>query len=251
MKIAIVGCTGRLGSNIIKNVMKRDDVSLQYAIARKGNQYVGQSMSSVAGGNCQLEIIDDICKAVECDVFIDCTNAETFMRDSLPKYVAMKKPVVIATTAFSAQDLEKIKDLAEQLPVFMEGNFSVALHDFIDTLKFAVGRISEDTDIQIVEYHHNLKLDAPSGTALMIRDALVKANHRITEDMINISSVRGGNIFGEHEVIFANCKDEVTTYKHQVSSREAFADGAIEVAKWTVKQQCGLYNMDDFCADRG
>ncbi len=144
-------------------------------------------------------------------------------------------------------DIDSINKLAEKIPVFMTGSFSIALHDFIETLKFAVKRICDDTDIQIVEYHHNQKKDAPSGTALMIRDALISANKKLSAEQISICSVRGGNIFGEHEVIFANCKDEVITFKHQVSSRETFADGAIEVAKWIVKQENGLYGMDDFC----
>ena len=83
----------------------------------------------------------------------------------------------------------------------------------------------------------------------MIRDALVTANTRLNADAINICSIRGGNIFGEHEVIFANCKDEVITFKHQVSSRETFADGAIEVSCWLVNRENGMYNMDDFCND--
>ena len=139
--------------------------------------------------------------------------------------------------------------LAEKAPVFMTGNFSVALHDFIETTMFYARKISLDTDIQIVEYHHNQKKDAPSGTALMIKEALLKANKTIGEDRVAISSIRGGNIFGEHEVIFANCKDEVVTFKHQVSSREPFADGAIEVSKWLINQNSDLYNMDDFCKE--
>jgi len=144
-------------------------------------------------------------------------------------------------------DIEKINLLSTIVPVFMTGNFSIALHNFIETLIFAVKRISIDTDVQVVEYHHNEKQDVPSGTAIMIRDALIKANPRFRKEDINICSVRGGNIFGEHEVIFANCKDEVVTYKHSVSSREAFAEGAIEVLIWLVTQTNGLYNMDDFC----
>lgn len=108
-------------------------------------------------------------------------------------------------------------------------------------------RTSADTDIQIVEYHHNQKKDAPSGTALMIKKALLDANSTITSDKVNICSIRGGNIFGEHEVIFANSKDEVVTFKHQASSREPFADGAIEISKWMISQTNGFYNMDDFC----
>lgn len=246
--IAIVGCTGKLGSAIINKILNRKDVALQYAIARKGNAAVGQDISVILGGKERnITVIDDILDAKDCDVFIDCTNADTFINNSLTKYKAMNKPVVIATTAFSEDDLQEIRMLSEQVPVFMTGNFSIALHDFIETLKFAAKRISTDTDVQIVEYHHNQKKDAPSGTAIMIRDALTEANSKLDSDKINICSVRGGNIFGEHEVIFANCNDEVMTYKHQVSSRETFANGAIETAIWTTKQNVGLYNMDDFC----
>lgn len=247
IRMAIVGCTGKLGSAIMKNALNRKDVEVSYAVARKGNQFVGQTISELVGGNFDLPIIDDIETAKDCDIFIDCTNAETFMKDSYFKYEKMGKALVIATTAFSVDDIEKISKLAANIPVFMAGNFSIALHDFIETLKFYAKRISLDTDIQIVEYHHNQKKDAPSGTALMIKDALLDANKKISGEKVNICSMRGGNIFGEHEVIFANCKDEVVTFKHSVSSRETFADGAIEVSVWTAKQTNGLYNMDDFC----
>lgn len=249
VKIAVVGCTGKLGSAIVKSILNRNDMELSAAIARKGNQFVGKTISELIGGKCGLKIIDDIEEAGESDVFIDCTNADTFMTTSYTKYGTMKKTLVIATTAFTSEDIVKIKELSTQIPVFMTGNFSIALHDFIETLKFAVRRVSEDTDVQIVEYHHNQKKDAPSGTALMIKEALINANPRLRAENVNICSIRGGNIFGEHEVIFANCKDEVITFKHQVSSRETFADGAIEVSLWLAKQENGMYNMDDFCGN--
>lgn len=248
IKIAIVGCTGKLGSAIMKSALKNSNVEVSYAIARKGNQFVGKRISEIIGGNSELIIIDDIEAAVNCDVFIDCTNAETFMNNSYVKYEKMQKALVIATTAFSEEDIDRINLLAKNIPVFMTGNFSVALHNFIETVKFYARKISLDTDIQIVEYHHNQKQDAPSGTALMIKNALLNANESIDKDKLNICSIRGGNIFGEHEVIFANCKDEVVTFKHQVSSREPFSDGAIEVSKWMVNQKNGLYGMDDFCS---
>lgn len=246
IQIAVVGCTGKLGRSIMKNILNGENVELAYAIARKGNQFVGKCVSELTDGDTDLKIIDNIESADNCDVFVDCTNADAFMRVNYPKYEKMGKPLVIATTAFNSEDIKKINGLATKMPVFMTGNFSIALHDFIETLKFAAKRISSDTNIQIVEYHHNQKLDAPSGTALMIRDALVSANERIAVDQINICSVRAGNIFGEHEVIFANCKDEVVTYKHQVSSREPFAAGAIEISAWLATQEKGLYSMGDF-----
>lgn len=246
VRIAVVGCTGKLGSMIMKNALQRADVELNCAVARDGNPFVGRSVSELVGGSDELVIVGDIEAAKDCDVFIDCTNAENFMKNSYPKYENMGKPLIIATTAFRAEDVAQIRKLTTKIPVFMTGNFSIALYDFIATLRFAVKRISADTDIQIVEYHHNQKKDAPSGTALMIRDALISAKPGLGAEQINICSVRGGNIFGEHEVIFANCKDEVVTFRHQVSSRETFADGAIEVAKWLVAQENGFYNMDDF-----
>ncbi len=250
VRLAIVGCTGKLGSAIMKNAIHRDDVEISYAIARRGNQYVGQTVSALVGGEIDLPIIDDIETARDCDVFVDCTNAETFMNDSYFKYKRMGKALVIATTAFPEEAMEKIGELAAEISVFISGNFSVALHDFVETLKTYARRISLDTDIQIIEYHHNQKKDAPSGTALMIKNALMDANSKIDGEKVKICSIRGGNIFGEHEVVFANSRDEVVTFKHQVSSRETFADGAIEISIWTVKQANGFYNMDDFCLSK-
>ena len=222
IKIAIAGCTGKLGSAIMKNALNSTDIEVAYAIARKGNRFVGEKISEIIGGKNELIIIDDIESAEDCDIYIDCTNAETFMSSSFSKYEKMQKPLVIATTAFSQKDIEKINRLATNIPIFMAGNFSIALHDFIETIKFYARRISLDTDIKIVEYHHNQKKDAPSGTALMIKDALFSANTAIVKDKVSISSVRCGNVFGEHEVFFANCKDEIVSFKHQVSSREPF-----------------------------
>ncbi len=247
IKIAVVGCTGKLGSSIIKKISNRADAEVGYAVARTGNSHVGSKLSELIGGKSELVIIDDVELAVDCDVFIDCTTAESFMTTNYAKYEKMGKPLVIATTAFGEADIRKIKELSKHLPVFMTGNFSIALHDFIETLKFAARRVSADTDIQILEYHHNQKKDAPSGTALMIKEALLSANEELRAETINICSIRGGNIFGEHEVIFANNRDEVVTFKHQVSSRECFAEGAVDVALWMVNQTNGLYNMDDFC----
>ena len=246
-RIAIVGCTGKLGSVIMNAILNSEETVLSHAIARPGNQFVGRPVSDIIGGKCELTVTDDIEDARDCHVFIDCTGAQIFMERNYSGYQRMKKPLVIATTGFDGEALAEIKKLSEQTPVFMSGNFSTALYDFIATLKFAAARISDSTDVQIVEYHHNQKKDAPSGTALMIRDALTSANSRLTSDAISICSVRGGSIFGEHEVIFANCKDEVMTFRHQVSSREAFADGAVKAAIWTAGMPNGFYGMDDLC----
>lgn len=242
-RIAVVGCTGKLGSVIMNTVLCSEEAALSHAIARPGNRFVGHPVSDIIGGNCGLTVTDDIEAAKDCHVFIDCTGAQIFMEQNYSRYLKMRKPLVIATTGFDSDEFEAVKRLADRMPVFMSGNFSAALYDFIETLKFAAKRISDDTDVQIVEYHHNMKQDAPSGTALMIRDALISANKRLTADAINVCSVRGGSIFGEHEVIFANGKDEVMTFRHQVSSREAFADGAVRAALWLDGSCSGMFDM--------
>ena len=140
--------------------------------------------------------------------------------------------------------IEKAQMLAKEIPVFMTGNFSIALHDFIETLKFVAKRISVDTDVQIVEYHHNQKADAPSGTALMIRDALTLANNNLSAEKIHICSIRGGSIFGEHEVIFAGT-DEVIEFKHTAYSKAVFAKGAVEAARFLAGKGAGRYDMSD------
>ncbi len=245
-RIGVVGCTGKLGSMIMNNILNSDEAELTAAVAKPGNPKVGFDVSYVIGGqNRNIIITDSITASTQSDVFIDCTGAESFIYNNLNQYRIMKKPLVIGTTGFSKEDEAKIWLLAEVIPVFISGNFSKVLHDFIETLKFAVKRISDDTDIHIMEYHHKQKKDAPSGTAIMIRDALIRADSRLTEKDINISSVRAGNMNGEHHVIFANNKDEITEYIHRVSSRETFSTGAIHAAGWIINRNNGLYSMDD------
>ena len=161
--------------------------------------------------------------------------------------IAVAYAIARTGNRYVGKSISEINDVNNDLVVIDDIELAAECDDFIESIKFYARRISMDTDVQIVEYHHNQKKDAPSGTALMIKEALISANPSINKDKVLICSIRGGNIFGEHEVIFANCKDEVVTYKHQVSSREPFVDGAVEVSKWIVNQSCGLYNMDDFC----
>lgn len=250
LKISVVGCTGKLGSVIAQRIYSLEDLELVNAIGRKGNLYIGQDISCIIGGQERgLKIGDSIDKADVCDVFIDCTNAEELL-NNYKKYLSIKKPLVIATTGFDSAGMERIMELSKNIPVMQSGNFSIALHGFIETLKFAANKLSDDTDVSIIELHHNQKKDAPSGTAIMIQDALINSNVRLNHDNIHISSIRGGTIVGEHKVIFANCNDEIIEYRHQVSSRRALVNGAIEISKWLSKQPNGFYSMDDFCNER-
>ncbi|MHC1748553.1 MAG: 4-hydroxy-tetrahydrodipicolinate reductase [Cellulosilyticaceae bacterium] len=246
LKVGIVGCTGKLGKSIIDNIDKTNNIEVAYAIARKGNPFVGKDLSVITRSTPKgLVIIDDIVDARECDVFIDCTTSETFMKSSLAQYETVKKPILIATTGFTGEEFSVIKNAAIHFPVLFSANYSIALYNFIETVKCAVTRMDEGTDVHIIEYHHSQKKDAPSGTAIRIKEAILEANSSILSNRVNISSIRAGNIYGEHRVILANCHDEIIELVHKVSSREAFANGIIKVADWLVKQPNGYYGLDD------
>ncbi|MCL2517680.1 MAG: 4-hydroxy-tetrahydrodipicolinate reductase [Oscillospiraceae bacterium] len=247
LKISVVGCTGKLGKVIIKNILNDSELKLTSCIGRKGNQFIGQDISEIIGEEYKnISISDAIQMTDECDVFIDCTNAESFINQNAEQYLHKFKPVVIATTGFSDDDFIKIKQLAKQMPIIYSANYSIALYNYIESLKLVVKTINEKTDVRIIELHHNQKKDAPSGTAKKIQEALCEANPNLQKDNINISSVRGGNIFGEHRVVFVNEKDEILEYIHKVFSRESFAAGIIQASKWLSKQPIGYYTMNNF-----
>ena len=177
--------------------------------------------------------------------------------DMLSFAVEHKKPVIICTTGFSEAQVRKIKDTATVIPVFYSGNMSLGINMLIELSKMAAKVLSNSFDIEIIEKHHNQKIDAPSGTAIMIADAIAaeKENAQYVYDRhayrkkrekseIGIHSVRGGTIVGEHEVIFAG-HDEVVSLKHTAQSKGVFASGAVNAAVFIKDKPAGLYDMSD------
>ncbi|NLC45344.1 MAG: 4-hydroxy-tetrahydrodipicolinate reductase [Clostridiales bacterium] len=228
IKLGIVGGTGKLGRDLIKFILKSNSDLLNHVIARKGNQFVGCDVSSLIGGShVGVSVTDSIFDVPTSDVFVDCTNSEVFITNSLQQYVRLKKPVVIATTGFSNNDLAKIKEASQELPLLFSPNFSFGLYKFINTIKYAVADMDDETDIQIIEYHHAEKKDAPSGTAKRILEAILESNSKLSKRKINIASIRAGNIVGEHRVLIANNNDEQIELIHKVTSRESFSSGIV------------------------
>ena len=168
-------------------------------------------------------------------------------------------PVVLATTGYSDEQIAQIETASHTLPIFRSANMSLGINVLLELVRTASAVLGDDYDIEIVERHHNKKLDAPSGTALMIADAAAQAVGHETEYAyerqsvrrprdkreIGISSVRGGTIVGDHTILFAG-RDEVIEISHHAASREIFANGALRAAKFlaTVTQP-GCYNMKD------
>lgn len=192
----------------------------------------------------------------EADALID-FSAPAALEGLLELGKSKKIPLVLATTGYSEEQIAQINDCARSVPIFRSANFSLGINVLLDLVKKAAAVLGGDYDVEIVERHHNRKVDAPSGTALMIADAAAQAlpyeAHYVYDRQsvrrkrdpheIGISAVRGGNIVGDHEILFAG-RDEVIEIRHSAMSREVFASGAVRAAKFLATvEEPGLYDM--------
>lgn len=189
------------------------------------------------------------------DVIIDFSHHST-IEDTLSYAIKTKTPIVIATTGFNEEELEKIKKASNIIPIFHSSNMSLGVNVLIKLVKEAAKALN-GFDIEIIEKHHNKKLDAPSGTAVMIANGVKEVlpdseyiygrhgrSDKRSSNEIGIHAIRGGTIVGEHTTIFAG-HDEVVEIKHSAQSKDIFAKGAIAAAKFLVKQEAGYYNMNN------
>lgn len=196
------------------------------------------------------------------DVVVDFSNPACL--DSMLDYCLKNStPVIICTTGYSDEQINKIKSASEKIPVFYSGNMSLGVNLLIELAKQATKVLGNDFDIEIVEKHHNQKVDAPSGTAIMIADGISEElekepqyvydrhayRRKRSKDEIGIHAIRGGTIVGEHDVIFAG-HDEVVTISHQSQSKELFATGAINAAIFIVGKPSGMYNMSQMLSEK-
>lgn len=241
------GCNGRMG-RVITGLVK-EDAAIE--IVAGVDTYTG-----VANDYPVFEQIG-ACD-VEADVVIDFSNAGA--ADALLDYCAAKKlPVVLCSTGLSEEQLKKVEESAKETAVLKSANMSMGINLLLKLLKDAAKVLAPaGYDIEIVEKHHNQKLDAPSGTAIALADSINEAlekpydytydrsqdRRKRSQTEIGISAVRGGTIVGEHEVLFAGV-DEVIEFKHTAYSRSVFAKGAIEAAKYLSGKPAGRYDMSD------
>ena len=194
---------------------------------------------------------------VEADIIIDFSHP-SLLDDMLGFAVEKNIPIVIATTGYNEAQTQKIKEAANRIPVFFTFNFSLGVNLICSLAKKAAQVLGDGFDVEIIEKHHNQKIDAPSGTAIMLANAVnsifddkmsyeydrhSKRSKR-TKNEIGMHSVRGGTIVGEHDVIFAG-HDEVITISHSAQSKEVFAVGAVRAAEYLFGKSAGLYDMND------
>lgn len=194
---------------------------------------------------------------VSADVVIDFSNPNS-LNELLNFAESKKMPVVIATTGYSKEQIEKIKDASKNIPIFFTFNMSLGINLLTNLVKKAYNILKNNFDIEIIEKHHNQKIDAPSGTALMIADAInEEADNKFEyvynrqnvrkkreKNEIGIHSIRAGTIVGEHEVIFSG-EDEILKISHTATSKKIFALGALKAAEFIKNKPAGIYSMKD------
>lgn len=241
------GCNGKMG-RVITGLIRDDDA---IEIVAGVDTYTGTANDYPVFES--IEACD-----VEADVVIDFSNASAV--DHLLDYCAKKKlPVVLCTTGLSEEQLRKVEETAEQTAVLKSANMSLGINLLLKLLQNAAKVLGPaGFDIELVERHHNQKVDAPSGTALALADSVNEAldnqytyvfdrsqvRQKRGEKEIGISAVRGGTIVGDHEVIFAGA-DEVIEFKHTAYSKAVFGKGAVEAAKFLAGKKAGKYDMSD------
>lgn len=247
IKVMMHGCNGRMGQ-MISNLVKDDG---RITIAAGVDTFTG-----IANDYPVFETIDKC--DVDVDVVIDFSNASAV--DGVLDYCAEKKiPLVFCTTGLSEEQLARMQEVSAQTAVLKSANMSMGINLLMKLLKDAAKVLATaGYDIELVEKHHNQKLDAPSGTALALADSINEAMDGAYEYVydrsqvrkkrekkeIGISAVRGGTIVGEHEVLFAGV-DEVIEFKHTAYSRSVFGKGAVEAAKFLAGKPAGMYDMSD------
>jgi 4-hydroxy-tetrahydrodipicolinate reductase len=252
MKLAIAGAGGRMGRALIEAVLADRELALAAALDAAGSPALGQP----AGG---LKIGADLGALAGADALVDFTRPEGTLIH-LEACLKFGKPMVIGTTGFSAAQKSRVEDAARRIPIVLSPNFAIGVNVVFRLAQTAAAALGDEYDVEIVEAHHRHKVDAPSGTALKLgelvagalgRDLGKVATHGRSGDTgerlahgIGFHAIRGGDIIGEHTVIFAGAGERVeVTVRSQ--SRMTYAAGALRAAKWLRGRAPGLYDMFD------
>lgn len=247
--IILVGANGKMGQVICRIAETDPDVRISCGIDISGEK------------KNDFPVYTEFNPDVRGDVIVDFSHPSA-LAATLEFAKAHNIPAVIAATGFSPEQREDINRAALSVPIFFSANMSLGINLLIQLVQRAAQLLGDSFDIEIIEKHHNQKLDAPSGTALAIADAIndvspeeneyIYDRHNVRKKRgkreIGIHAVRGGTIVGEHSVIFAG-RDEVLEIKHQAASKEVFAAGAVKAAKFMVGRPAGMYNMRDLVAE--
>ncbi|MCC7487763.1 MAG: 4-hydroxy-tetrahydrodipicolinate reductase [Burkholderiales bacterium] len=260
MKIAIAGAAGRMGRTLIEGILRAGDLELGAAFEAAGHSQAGHDAGEPLGVTCGVRIGADVAAAIgAADCLIDFTRAEATV-GNVRACVAARKRAVIGTTGFTPAQKDEIVAAARRIPIVLAPNFAVGVNVAFKLAEVAARILGDAYDVEIVEAHHRHKIDAPSGTALRLGEAVAGALGRdfgscavygregITGERdpkaIAIHALRGGDIVGEHTVIFAG-EGERVEVAVKSGSRATYAMGALRAARWLADRGAGLYDMFD------
>lgn len=244
-RIILCGALGKMGKTITQIVSERDDCEIVAGVD------VGTGSTDFPLYSAPLKVTEDA------DVLVDFSHPSA-LGGILEFAVAKSLPVVLATTGYSPEQVALIHRASERIPVFFSANMSLGVNLLSELAKTAARILGKNYDIEIVEMHHNRKIDAPSGTALMLADEIASVlpekpeyvydrhekHERRSKQEIGLHAVRGGTIVGEHEILFCGT-DEVIKLSHSAGSKAVFASGAVNAAVFMAGKKAGLYTMHD------
>ena len=259
--IVVTGASGRMGQMLINVINESDRATLVGAIERTGHSWVGRDVGEAMGGAAQgVVVTDDALSAIsKAQVVIDFTApSATLMFADLAAQAGVVH--VIGTTGMTAEDIAQLEPASRSIAIVRAGNMSLGVNLLTQLTKKVAAALDEDFDIEVIEAHHHHKVDAPSGTALMLgeaaaegrgitlSDAIDSGRHGITgarkRGDIGFSAIRGGDIVGEHDVMFAAAGERIVL-RHMATDRAVFARGALKAALWGLGQNPGEYDMLD------
>lgn len=245
LKIAVAGASGKMGSTILRIALSDADLQVVGAIESKDNNAIGMDIGEIIGSRKTGIIIGyDLEKGlVKADVLIEFTNPSATL-EHLEKVVKMNKRMVIGTTGFSEPELNRLKELAKNIPVVFSPNMSIGVNIFFKLVAELSKVCPDGFDIEIFEAHHRFKKDSPSGTAKKLAEIISK-EREIKINKIPVHAIRGGDIVGEHTVSFIGMGERIELI-HKAHSRETFARGSILAAKFVARGvKPGIYEMKD------
>ncbi|MGE3153303.1 MAG: 4-hydroxy-tetrahydrodipicolinate reductase [Nitrospiraceae bacterium] len=261
IKTIVVGAAGRMGSRLISLIKDSTTLTLAGAVETAGHHAVGEDAGEKAGcGRLGVAITDQLAALLEeGEVVVDFSSPSSSLTN-LAQVAKRKRAMVIGTTGFTSQETDDLKRLTQQVPCVFSPNMSVGVNVLFKTLAEIAKTLGEDYDIEVIEAHHRLKKDAPSGTAMKIAEVLARAMDRNlgqvgvyerhgmigerTRNEIGIQTIRAGDIVGDHTVLFGGMGERIEV-THRAHNRDAFAGGALRAARWVVSKPPGLYDMLD------
>jgi len=258
IKVCVTGAAGKMGKTNIKVIVEDKECNLSGAVEKENSPYIGCDAGEIAGvGKLGVLIVDDLQKAIgECDVVIDFSSPDAFDKN-IKVVMESKKAFVCGTTGLTDEQKNKIKEAGKVIPVIWAPNFSVGIAVLNKIVSLCCNVLGEDFDVEILELHHRMKKDSPSGTAVKLLNTVreIKKTENIIygregiigerpRGQIGVFAIRGGDVTGEHTVYFLG-QGERIELTHRASSRETFSRGAIRAAKYILEKGVGLYTIED------